>query len=277
MSEKIVSFELQYYVSKQKEAKKCLLERKFDEVIKILKEPIEKIDEVCKGDIYCPQNVFEAAVCLNYLEKEVHQNSFSKINFYDLYLMMGASHYNLENYSEAQRYYTMAIKLDPVSSIARQFSIDINLKVNNLDDILSSIQDAMFFAYTREDIAQIYKLTGDFLRIQKDYEMSIVAYFLSNVYTINSEIIKLAKKSAHEENIEINSEEWLSEGYMKKFHNTYKIPLLPNQKLYELAKAMGEDAYNKKQFTIARNSYQLAYNLMLDEELKPILDELSRK
>ena len=276
MNEKVIDFELQYFLNKQKEAQEKIKNHEFQSVIETLKEPMEKIEELANTEIYCPQNLFESAVCLNYLGKEVHQNSFAKINFYDFYLMLAASYYNLNKLDESQKYYKMAIKLDPVSSIARQYDIEIDLKNKHYDDVLNNLQDAMYFAYTRPDIAKIYKLSGDFLRAQKDYEMSIVSYFLSIVYDINDDVANLAKEVANEAGIDIDSEEWLSEAYMKKFFNTYKIPLMPNQKLYELAKAMGDDARSKREYKAAKFSYQLAYNLMLDDELKPVLDELSK-
>ena len=276
MKENVVDFEIEYYLNKQKEAQEKLLNHEFEEVINLLKEPCEKIDEVYESDIYCPQNIFETAICLNYLGKEVHQNNLSKINFYDFYLMMASANYNLNNYEIARDYYRKAIKLDPASCIARYFEMEIDFKLNYYDDFISNAKDALYFAYTRPDMAKIYKLVGDYLRHEKDYEMAIVAYHLSIVYDLNDEVAKIVQDTAKEGKIDIEKEDWLSESYMNKFFNTYKIPLMPNELLYNLAKAMGDDAYGKKHYGAAKLGYKIAYELMLDEELKPILDEIEK-
>lgn len=276
MKENVVSFELQYYLNILREAKKKQTNKEYKEVVKLLKEPLKKLNEITSGEVYCPQNVFESAVMLNYLGKEVHQNNFAKVNYYDLYLMNAISNYELGNIEEAQKSFKQAIKLNPVSSIARRYDIEIDLKNKHYDDVLNNLQDAMFFAYKRPDIAKIYRLAGDYLRTQKDFEMALVSYYLSLAYDIDDNMMNNINDTAKEGEIDLESEDWLSESYMRKFLNAYKIPIMPNQKIYDLALAMGEDAYNKKAYKASKYSYQIAYDLMLDDELKPKLEELAK-
>ena len=82
MKDNVVDFEAKYYLNKQSEAKKKLLNEDFKGVISVLEDPCKKIDELLDTELYCPQNVFEAAVCLNLLGKEVYQRNFARINFY---------------------------------------------------------------------------------------------------------------------------------------------------------------------------------------------------
>ena len=277
MKDNVVDFEARYYLNKQSEAKEKLLNKDFNGAISVLKTPCEKIDKLLDTEIYCPQNIFESAVCLNFLGKEVHQTNFSKINFFDFYLMMGASYYNLDDKKTAKEYYEKAIKLDPCSLFARVFEMKICIELNNFEDFLTKIQDAMFFAYFRADMAKVYNFAGDYLVYKKDYEMALVAYHLSNVYELNDDIAIKIKETASKAEIDTNSKDFLAEDYMKKFYNAYKIALMPNQNMINLSMAMGKDSYSKKDYWTSKLCYEIAYDLTYDESIKPIIKDLEEK
>ena len=277
MKENVVNFEAEYFLKKENEGQKAILDNDFTKVLDILKEPLEKIDNMQDIEMYCPQNIFDAAIFLNYLGKDVKQTSFSKVNYYDFYLMAASSHYNLGHLKEARDYYRKAIRLNPASSIARIFELTIDKELGEYDSYISNIQDALYFAYNRSDLATIYSLAGDFLAHEKDFEMAIVAYNLSVVYDLKDDTLDLISNVAKEGNIDLDSEDWLSETYMKKFYNTYKIPLMPNEKLSELASAMGDDAFHKKAYGVAKYAYKVAYELTYDEKIKAIIDEIEKK
>lgn len=274
---KVIDIDVEYFLNREKEAQGALLDSKFDEALDILKEPISKIDEFYQSEIYCPQNVFDSAILLNYLGKEVSQKSFAKVNFFDFYLIAGSANYNMNNKEEAREYYRKAIKLNPASSIARIFDIRISEEINDYDDLLGKFQDALYFAYNRADMGKIYKLAGDYLVHKKDFENAMVSYHLSMIYDLNDEMADIISKVATDNKIDLDNSDYLSEEKMKKFYDEYKIPLMPNDKLSELALAMGDDAYNKRSYAVAKYSYKIAYDLTFDEKIKSILDEIERK
>ena len=145
--QKVIDIDVEYFLNKEKEAQEALLDSKFDKALEIVKEPISQIDKFYQLEIYCPQNVFDSAILLNYLGKEVKQSSFAKVNFYDFYLIAGSANYNLDNKEKAREYYQKAIKLNPASSIARIFDIRISEEINDYDNLLGKFQDALYFAY----------------------------------------------------------------------------------------------------------------------------------
>ena len=71
MENNIVNLEEEYFKKKNQEAYQKLVNREFKEAKEILKEPIEKIEISVKEQVYCPQNVFEAGIFLNFLGKSV--------------------------------------------------------------------------------------------------------------------------------------------------------------------------------------------------------------
>ena len=277
MKDKIVDFESTYFLKKQKECQAAFSKNDFNKVLELAKEPLNKINKMDNIEMYCPQNVFESAVCLNYLGKEVKQTNISKINYYDFYNMAGQSQFSLGNKKEARELFKKAIKLDPVSSYARQFELLISIQLDDYEDFLAKIQDALFFAYKRADIALFYKMLGDYLLHIGDLEMGMVSYNLSMVYKPDETIVQIIKNTANDLNLDIDNTNYLSENYMKKFHNTYNVPLMPNNKLSDLAIKMGEDAYNKKAYKAAKLSYEIAYELTYDEKLLKKLEELNGK
>ena len=269
----VVSFEAEYYSNKSKEAQAALKNDEYEKVLEIIKEPLSKIDSLDEIEVYCPQNIFEQIILLNLLGKEVHQNSFSKINYFEFYLMAATSYSSLNNFEKAKEFYEKAIKLNPANSVARISAMRVATKMNYFDGFLNNIKDAMFFAYTRNDIGQIFELAGDYLTHEKDYEMALVAYHLSIVYRIDDSVAQKITEILKKENIE--SKDWLSEYYMKKFNNTYEIPLMPNEKIVLLAEAMGADARKNNAYGVSIFSYNIAYELTLDDKYKKELDEVN--
>lgn len=277
MKDKIVDFETTYFLNKRKECQNAFAKNEYQKVIDIINAPLSKIDNMLDVEIYCPQNVFDKAIFLNYLGKEVKQTSFSKINYYDFYMMAAESQFALDNKKEARELFKKAIKLNPASSRARGFELLISIQLNDYEDFLAKIQDALFFAYNRADMALFYKMLGDYLLHIGDHEMGMVSYNLSMTYKPDETIVQIIRNTAKDLNLDIESNNYLSENYMRKFHNTYNIPLMPNSKLSDLAIKMGEDAYNKKAYKAAKFSYEIAYELTYDETIKKKVEELNGK
>ncbi len=267
MKDKVVDFETEYFLKKQKEAHAAFDKNDFNSTLNIIAEPIKKIEELNEAEIYCPQNVFDAAVFLNYLGKPVKQTSFSKINYYDFYMMEGSSLFNLDYKKEAREHFRKAIKFNPCGISARILDLLISIEINDYENFIENVQDALFFVYDRENMSLIYKLTGDYLLHIGDHELGIVAYHLSLLYKLDNTVSNLIKTVGTELNIDLDSQDWLSETYLKKFHNTYKIPIMPNEKLITLAKAMGKEAQIKKSYKVSLFTYKIAYELTYDENI----------
>lgn len=278
MVDNIVNIENEYFKKKTKDAYEALMNKKFKDVIEILAEPIEKIEGKIKGSkVYCPQNIFDASIFLNFLEPKAEQEDFAKINYYDLYLMMGAANYNLNNYDEATKFYKKAVELNPASSVARLQLLEINKVEKHFDNFTDDIKDLFKFAYRRADMAKAYRDMGYFLYEKKDYELSIVAYYLSNVYEVTELSMKEAKHISEIANIDLDSKQWLSEEMMGEFYDKYKIPLLPDQGLAKLADVIAADAYEKKAFNAALFLNQVAYELTLEQTYLDKINELKDK
>ena len=277
MKDNIIDFEARYYLNKMDEAKSCLLNQDFRGIVNVLEDPCKKIDELLETEIYCPQNIFEQAVCLNLLGKEVYPRNFARINFYEFYKMMGAAFYNLGDKEKSKDYYEKAVKLDPASLFARIFEMKVSIELNDFEDFLTKIQDAMYFAYYRSDMAKVYDLAGDYLVYKKDYEMALVSYNLSNSYVLNDDMVTKIKETAEKAEIDLNEKSFLAEDYMRKFYNTYKIALMPNQNIEKLSLAVAKDAYKNKDWWASKLCYEINYDLTYDESLLPIIDELKEK
>ena len=275
MKGNIVSFEAEYFLTKEKEAREAMQNEDFEKTLNIIKEPLFKIEGLDDVELYCPQNAFDQIIFLNLLGKEVHQTSFSKINYYEFYLIAASSYVYLNNLEKAKEYYEKAIKLNPASSVARISKLKIDIKTGNFENVLNDIKDAMFFAYSRNDIGEIFEIAGDYLSHENDYEMALVAYHFSIVYKVDDSVAVKITDTACKGNIDDDSKDWLSDYYMKKFYNTYKIPLMPNEKLVLLAESMGKDAFKNKAYGVSMFSFNIAYNLTLDEKYKKELDEVS--
>lgn len=276
MENNIVNLEDEFLKQRNKEALDSLLKKDFEKVKELLKEPIEKIDEKINGKkIYCPQNIFEATIFLNFLEPKAEQKDFAKINYYDFYLMMAASSYNLNEFEEAKKYYEKAIELNPASSVARLQLFEINKKEKKFDNFTEGVKEFFDYAYRRADISKAYRDVGYYLYEQKDFEMAIVAYYLSTVYELSDISMQEVRHIAEKENIDLDSKQWLSEEMMGEFYNKYKIPLLPNQKLVNLADVLANDAYEKKALRTAQFAYTVAYDLTLEEKYLDKVKELT--
>ena len=267
MKDNVVDFETEYFLKKQKEAHVAFDQNDFNKTLAIIAEPIKKIEEINETEVYCPQNVFDAAIFLNYLGKPVKQTNFSKVNYYDFYMMEGSSLFNLEYKKEARDFFRKAIKLNPCGISARILELLISVELDDYENFLENIQDALFFVYDRENMSLVYKLAGDYLLHIGDHELGIVAYHLSLLYKLDDTVANLVKTVGQELNIDIDSQDWLSETYLKKFHNTYKIPIMPNEKLITLAKAMGKEAQIKKSYKVALFVYKIAYELTYEESI----------
>lgn len=276
MENNVVNLEDEFLKKKNKEALESLMNKDFAKVKEILKEPIEKIDEKLKGQkTYCPQNIFDATIFMNYLEPKAEQKDFAKLNYYDFYLMMGATSYNLNEYDDSRKYYEKALALNPASSVARLQLFEMDKREKKFDTFAEDVKDFFEFAYRRADIAKAYRDIGFYLYEQKDYEMSIVAYYLSNVYQATEISMQEVKHIAEKENIDLDSKQWLSEEMMGEFYDKYKFPLLPSQKLVKLADVLANDAYEKKALKTAQFAYTVAYELTLDDRYLEKVKELS--
>lgn len=276
MENNIVNLEEEYFKKKNQEAYQTLMNRDFNKVTELLKEPLDKIENSVKGNVYCPQNIFEAGIFLNFLDKKVEQENFAKINYYDFYLMSAAANYNLDLLDESRKNYVKAIAFNPASSIARLQVLEIDKRQKNFENYLEDVREFFNYAYRRTDIAKAYRDVGYYLYEMKDYEMSLVAYYLSNIYEFTDVAIDEIKHIAEAEKIDLDSKAWLSEEMMGEFHNKYKIPLLPSEKLTSLAIAMANDAEDKKAFPVARFAYQVAYELTLEEEYLKKVEEFKK-
>ena len=85
MENNIVNLEEEYFKKKNKEAYETLMDKDFKKVNELLEEPLNKIETSVKETVYCPQNIFEAGIFLNFLDKKVEQKDFAKINYYDFW------------------------------------------------------------------------------------------------------------------------------------------------------------------------------------------------
>lgn len=275
MENNIVDIENEYFKKKNKEAYELLINKEFEKVVDILKEPIEKINKKLEEDKkYCPQNIFEATIFMNFLQPKLKQEDFAKINYYDFYLMNAAANYNLENFEESRKSYEKAIELNPASAIAKLQVLEMDKKEKRFDCFIDDVKNVFDFAYRRADMARAYRNVGYYLYEQKDYEMAIVAYYLSNIYQMTELSMQEVNHIAEVANIDLNEKQWLSEEMMGDFYEKYKIPLLPNQNLAKLAIIMADDAYEKKAYKAAQFTYGVAYELTLEDEYLKKIEEL---
>lgn len=277
MENKIIDMELEYFKHKNKEICDTLMKEDFKQVIDLAKEPIERIEnKVGNERIYCPQNVFEASIYLNFLEPKATQENFSNINYYDFYLMRGAANYNLNKLEEAKEDYQKALRFNPASSVARLQLLEIDKITKKFDTFVDDLKEFFKYAYRRKDIARAYRNFGYYLYEIEEFELAIVAYYLSNVYEITelttSEIMHISKIA----NIDLEAKSWLSEEMMGELYNKYKVPLLPDQMLVKLAKAIAEDSYAKKAYGVSLFSYKIVYELTLEEEYLKKIEELQK-
>lgn len=277
MENKIVDMELEYFKHKNKEIYDTLIKKEFKQVVDLAKEPIERIEKKVGDErVYCPQNVFEASIYLNFLEPKATQENFSNINYYDFYLMRGSANYNLKNWEESKEDYKKALRFNPASSVARLQIMEIDKATKKFDTFVEDLKEFFKFAYRRSDIARAYRNFGYYLYEIEDFELALVAYYLSNVYEITelttNEIMHISKVA----NIDLEAKAWLSEEMMGELYNKYKVPLLPDQMLVKLAKAIAEDSYEKKAYGVSLFSYKVVYELTLEEEYLKKIEELQK-
>lgn len=275
MKDNVVDMELEYFKIKNKEAYETLMNKEFDKVVTMLEEPIEKIESKLNGlKVYCPQNIFDASVYMNFLEPKATQKDFANINYYDFYLIRGAANYNLERFEEAKKDYKKAIEFNPTSSVARLQLLEIAKREKKFETYIDDIKELFKYAYRRVDMARAYRDLGYYLFEIKDCEMSIVAYYLSNAYEFTDFSMKEAMHIAEEADIDLESKNWLSEEMMGELYNKYKVPLLPSQELTKLSMAIAQDSYEKKAYGVSLFAHKIAYELTLDESLNGKIDEL---
>lgn len=283
MENNVVDIEMEYFKRKNKEAYDKLVNKEFESVKELLVEPISKINEQFGEEQfkevkkYCPQNIFEAAIFLNFLEPKAKDNDFASINYYDFYLMNAASNYNLGNLKESKIDYKKAIKFNPASSVARLQVLEIDKREKEFSTFVDDIKELFKYAYRRRDIALAYRDLGYYLVEIEDYEMAIVAYYLSNIYEVTEKSLEEIKNISETAKIDLESKQWLSEEMMGELYNKYKVPLLPDQNLVKLSVAMAKDAYEKKAYQTSLFSYQIAYELTLEEEYGEKIKELAEK
>lgn len=274
MKDNIVNLEEEYLKKKNAEAFGYLMNRQFEKTIEVLKEPLAKIKGPMIENKYCPQNIFESGIILNFLNKKVEQKDFAKINYYDFFLMSGSAKYNLGQYDESRKDYQTALELNPASAVARLQVQEINKIQKQYDDFLDDVRELLRLAYRRADIARGYRNIGFYLYDKKDYEMALVSYFLSNVYDMSELATNEIKHIGESKGIDLNSKAWLSEEMLREFSNKYNITLTPNDKIVTFALAMAEDANKKKAFKVEKFAYQVAYELTLEEEYKKKYKEI---
>lgn len=278
MGDNVINLELEYFKRKNDEAYNMLIKKEFKKVIEHLKEPLEKIEVKLTGQkVYCPQNIFEATIFLNLLEPKATEEDFGNINYYDFYLINASANYNLGQYEEARKYYEKAIEINPSSAVARLQKMEIDKTEKKFDNFVEDIKEFFKYAYRRTEMARAYRNVGYYLYEKKDYEMAIVAYFLSNAYEVTETAINEAGTIAETAEIDLDSKQWLSEELLGELYEKYKIPLLPNPDLVMLANVVSDDAYNKEALISARFLYQVAYELTLEEEKLQKIEELNEK
>ncbi len=277
MENNVVDIELEYFKHKNKEIYDILMKEDFEKVVDLSKEPIERIENKLGDErIYCPQNIFEASIYLNFLEPKATQKNFSNINYYEFYLMRGTANYNLKNFGLAKDDYKKALKFNPASSVARLQLLEIAKISKDFDNFIDDIKEFFKYAYRRTDIARVYRDFGYYLYEIKDYDMAMVAYHLSNVYEITDLATKEITYISNIAEIYLESKNWLSEEMMKELYNKYKVPLLPDQMLVKLANAIAEDSYKKKAYGVSLFSYKIVYDLTLEEKYLEKIEELQK-
>ena len=191
--------------------------------------------------------------------------------------MNAASNFNLGNLKESKEDYKKAIKFNPASSVARLQVLEIDKREKEFTTFVDDIKELFKYAYRRRDIALAYRDLGFYLFEIEDYEMAIVAYYLSNVYEVTEISMQEVKHIAETAKIDLDSKQWLSEEMMSELYDKYKVPLLPDQNLVKLSAAMAKDAYEKKAYQTSLFSYQIAYELTLEEEYAEKIKELVEK
>lgn len=275
MENNVVNIEQGYFEKRDLQIQKLLASGHYLAAKKLLKETLTKIEKKLKGAmVLCPQNMIEKRIMLNLLGKEASTREFSKINYYNFYLMMGNVEYNLQHFGEARKYYRKAIELNPTDSKAKLQILKMNQMERKYDMIIADLNNLFKFAYKKKEVAAAYRYLGYYLCEIKDYEMSLVAYFNSIVYEINEMAMKEIDDIIELEGIKLGSKECLSDEYLNKLCYKYHISAKPNEDVVNIIVGLAEKALAKNSLKVAKRAYKIAYELTLNLDYVLAVDEV---
>ena len=259
------------------EAEFQMYKNNYNKALEIIEPLIAKIEE--KGwyksdsvsDYRCFDNIFEEII---YKEIFKPSKDVRKIpeNYTKAYYIYGIILFELKKYNEARKILEKANEYNPVSTDVL-FELSETYKVKQeWDGYLRINNDCLKYAYSSKALARCYRNYGFYFIEKTNYDMAAMLFFLSMNYDedskmAQSELLYISKKTGempHPTSIENTMK-------LLKIHN---IQSGANQLILGLAYSIAKVAQESKNNNMAKNFYEIFYDLTKDDEIKNIIDSL---
>lgn len=203
------------------------------------------------------------------LEKELRSAPFP---YTEAYLIKGSVLIDLKRYEDAQKTFEEGLKWNPVSFSIRSEYIETFKVLGQIDKFFELSLDAFKVAFRPKQLARCYRNLGYYFIEKELYSEAMRCYILSTFMDKDSDQAQSEMYYIHSKTNGTVKEPSMDE--ITACSEKYKFPIEPDKDVIGLAMAYGKNFVENGQKDGAKYLFQIAYDLVHDEDIKKILESL---
>ena len=259
------------------EAKFNIYQKNFDKALSIIEGVIQsqndlgffKDDEVSEYHDF--GEFFEEALYTHLYkpEKDLRNAPFP---YTEAYLIYGGVLIDLKRPEDAQKAFEQGLKWNPVSFPLTSEYIETFKMIGQIDKYFELSLDAFKIAFRPRQIARCYRNLGYYFIEKELYKEAMGCYILSAFLDKESDQAQSEMYYIHTRTGGTVKEPTMDE--ITSYAQKYSFPIGPDKDVIGLAMAYGKHFMDNGQNEAAKYIFQIAYDLIHDEEIKGILDSL---
>lgn len=189
-----------------------------------------------------------------------------------IYLQYGSLLIDLKRYEEANQMLKKAVRWNPMSAkILFEYAETFKVMGDN-EKFFALSKKAYEIAYTRADIARVYRNLGYYFVEEEKYQAAIGCYLLSLKYDNESKNAQSELYYIHQKTDGRVKEPTLEE--LEVIAEAEGIPMGLNEDVLGIAVAYGKHFLENNELDGARAMFEIAYELTQDEMFEKILEDI---
>lgn len=225
-----------------------------------------------ENDYFSFKNMFQALLYQHYF-KPKKKFKPTPYDFSDMYLIRGHLYMQEHNIKAATEVLKKAVSCNPVNVYAYFQLAETYKFTGDFDEYLNLTIQALLFATTKAQIARCYRNMGFYFIEKECYDDAVNMYYLSSDYekheAVFSELNYIAQKTGQAVGRPDQDE-------ILRTIAEYGIQIGASEPVLGIATALGKQAFDDKQFDMARYCFGMVYELTGDKEAKSMLDKIAQ-
>ena len=259
------------------EVKFNIYQKNYDKALTIIEGVIKnqeqlgffKDDEVSEYHDF--EEFFQEALYIHLYkpQKDLREAQFP---YTEAYLLNGSVLIDLNRIEDAQKVFKEGLKWNPVSFALNSEYIETFKAIGQIDKYFELSLEAFKIAFRPYQIARCYRNLGYYFIEKELYKEAMGCYILSTFLDKESDQAQSEMYYIHTKTGGTVKEPTMDE--ITSYAQKYSFPIGPDKDVIGLAVAYGRHFMENGQKEGAKYLFQIAYDLIQDEEIKKILDSL---